>query len=710
MRGQHRGSHVAAVLGWRWRQALNVLHRLRLSLAQRGMRGTVQRVALRLRRRPAVDGSLVIHPLETDFRPFDLPEPAAAPEVSVIIPVHGRRAHTVACLRSIARHAPAASHEVIVVDDASPDDSAAALARIGGLRVISHAGNLGFVDSCNDGARQARGHFLLFLNNDTQVTPGWLDALLACMREEPDCGIVGSRLVYPDGRLQEAGGLVHADASAANIGRFEDRDDARFRFRREVDYVSGASLLISRALFDAVGGFSTDYAPGYYEDTDLAFAVRAAGKRVFYEPLSLVVHEEGATGGTDPLGGAKRHQAEHRQRFRDRRAAELARQSPPGTPAARALRRYARGRMLVIDADLPEPSRDSASLRMLEILRLLHGMRWQVALAAEHAAPDADALDRLGALGVEVVPDALHAWLRRHGEDLDAVMLCRVGPASTLLPLVRRLAPRARILFDTVDVHHLREARAAELADDDGARRRAEATRRAELALVAACDVTLVVSPVERDLLLEAVPGARIEVLSNIHVVHGRHGDFDARRDLVFLGGFGHPPNADAVRWMVADILPRIHARTPGIRLHVLGDVPEAQRRALQGPHVVLHGRIRDLTPFMDGCRVSVAPLRFGAGVKGKVGMAMSHGLPVVATSVAAEGMHLVDGRDVRIADDAEAFAAAVLEVHDDPVLWQRLSDGGLDGVRRHFSPASAAAVLERVLDGATLSSTPPNG
>lgn len=701
MSGQRRDGNMAASLRWRLRRLRYVLQRISGSVAQRGLKGTVARVAQEFRHRPATDTTLALEPLDLPFAPFALPVDAA-PRVSVVIPVHGQLRYTLACLRSIARHGARAPFEVIVVDDASPDESADTLARIDGLRLLRNAHNLGFVGSCNAGAADARGEFLLFLNNDTQVTPGWLDALLDCCVHEAGCGIAGSRLAYPDGRLQEAGAIIYADASAWNVGRFEDRDDPRFRWRREVDYVSGAALMIARDLFAAVGGFDTRYAPAYYEDVDLAFAVRAAGRRVVYEPRSLVVHCEGITAGTDPDAGAKRQQAVNREVFAARWADALARQPAPGTPVARAVHRQRR-RILVIDGTVPEPARDSGSLRLVAIFGLLRELGWDVAFLPDDGHADASHVDALGALGVQVlcrpwVKDA-PAWLRSEGAQLDAVMLCRYPVADQYAALVRRHAPQAKLLFDTVDLHFLREQRAAEVSGSAALARRAEHSRRHELALVAASDASFVVSPHEAGLLARAAPQARVELLSNVHEVHGRHAPFADRRDLVFIGGFGHPPNADAVRWLVTGILPRIRASVPDMRLHVLGDVPDDARRELSGDGIELHGRVDTLAPYMDGCRVSVAPLRFGAGVKGKVNMAMSWGLPVVATVIAAEGMQLVDGEDVLLADDADAFAAAVLRLYHDEALWLRLSDGGLANVRRHFSPATARETLRHVLD-----------
>jgi O-antigen biosynthesis protein len=679
-----------------------VFRRIVGSFALRGTRGTLSRIAQEFARRPALDPELHLLPLSMDANGLVLPSPAE-PRVSVIIPVHGELAYTLACLRSITQRAAAAAFEVIVVDDASPDDSAQALAGIAGLRLIVNPRNLGFIGSCNAGAAAARGEFLLFLNNDTQVTSGWLDALLRCFAERADCGIAGSRLVYPDGRLQEAGGLVFADGSCWTTGRFEPRDVPLFRCRREVDYVSGASLLIRRDVFVRAGGFDARYAPAYYEDADLAFAVRGLGLRVYYEPASTVIHCEGISAGTDIDRGMKRHQRPNRAKFIGKWTAALAAQPPAGTPLERAIHWRRRGRVLVVDAMTPEPSRDSGSLRLCAILRLLDEQGWSTAFLPDDGRASPAEIDALGALGCEVLSKPwvadLPRWLREHGSELHAVILCRHTVAGQYAGLVRRHAPQAKLIFDTVDLHFLRERRAAELGGSAVMARQAEAARRSELALIEQADVSLVVSPHEQSLLARLLPQARVELLSNIHKVHGCRQPYAGRGDLVFIGGYGHPPNSDAVRWIAGEILPKLREALPDIRVHVLGDMPDTVRHELATPGLEFHGRVAELAPWLDRCLATLAPLRFGAGVKGKINMSMSHGVPVIATTIAVEGMQLADGVNVLVADDAAAFVEAVRRLQRDETLWQKLSVRGLDNVQQHFSAAAAAAALHRVLD-----------
>lgn len=652
--------------------------------------------------RPEFDEGLSLLPLDEPFAPFALPV-SDQPLVSVIIPIHGKLAHTLACLRSLVRHRAQASFEVIVIDDASPDGSAATLAQVGGLRLLRNATNLGFIGSCNAGAAAARGEFLLFLNNDTQATPGWLDALLRCFAERADCGIAGSRLVYPDGRLQEAGGLVFADGSCWTTGRFERRDEPEFCYRRETDYVSGASLLIRRDVFRRVGGFDTRYEPAYYEDADLAFTVRQLGLRVYYEPASTVIHCEGISSGTDLHSGTKRHQLINQAKFVDKWTAVLAAQPPVATPLPRAIRWGRRGRVLVVDATTPEPARDSGSLRLCAILRLLDEQGWSTSFLPDDGRASSAEIAALGAIGCEVLCKPrvrdLPRWLREHGDELHAVLMCRHTVAGQYAELVRRHAPQAKLLFDTVDLHFLREQRAAELGGSGTLFRQAETSRRSELALIEQSDVTFVVSPHEQSLLAQLLPQARVELLSNIHEVQGCRRPRAGRSDLVFIGGYGHPPNSDAIRWIAGDILPRLRQAFPDLRVHVLGDMPDTARHELATPGLEFHGRVKDLSPWLDDCLATLAPLRFGAGVKGKINMSMSHGVPVIATTIAVEGMQLADGVNVLVADDAAAIVEAVLRLQADAALWQRLSARGLDNVQQHFSAEAAAAALRRVLD-----------
>lgn len=692
---------MSTPLSWRFKRLLSMARRVRASIALRGWRGTIRRILQDLARRPDVDDSLSLLPLEAPFSPLSLPT-SSSPHLSIVIPVHAKIEYTLACLRSIANCPPTDSFEVIVVDDASPDNTATVLAEVPGLRLLRNEANLGFVGSCNAGAAASRGVYLIFLNNDTQVTQGWADALLRCFERHPDAGIAGSQLVYPDGRLQEAGAWVFSDASAWNIGRFSSRKDPSFRYARMVDYVSGAALAVPRLLFLSLGGFDGRYAPGYYEDTDLAFAARAAGRSVWYVPDSMVIHAEGISSAGAGESGMKRFQSVNQVKFAKKWGEALLAQASPGTslPVVDKMRR--RGTVLVADTVTPDASRDSGSLRLIGMMKLLLDDGWHVVFAPDDGHADDHAVRDLGALGVEVLirpwVASLPEWLETHGGGLQAAILCRHPVANQYSGFVRRQAPMAKLIFDTVDLHFLREERAAEQHGSPALARQAEKTKREELKLIAAADTTFVVSAYERDMLTNLLPHARVLLLSNIHEVFGRRAGFAGRRDLLFVGGHGHPPNADAMHWMADEILPALRQVDPHARIFVAGDVPEGERRSLENAGLDMLGRVPDLAPLMGSVIASIAPLRFGAGVKGKVNMAMSHGVPVIGTPVALEGMHLNDGIDVLMAETATEFAAAYTRLVSDPTLWAALSDRSLRHVAEHFSADAALHSLRSAI------------
>ena len=684
-------------------RALGLWRRGWTSLRTRGLAASWARL-LRQFPRNAPPAQALYLPEAAAFAPFALPT-STSPRASIVIPVFGAFAHTLACLRAIAAHPPAVAFEVIVVDDASPDESLANLRAIDGIRVQARAANGGFVAACNDGAALASGEMLVFLNNDTVPQPGWLDALLGTFDAHPDAGLVGAKLVYPDGRLQEAGGVVFADGSGWNYGRFDDPGDCRYAYLRDADYVSGAAIAIPRALFERLGGFDTRYTPAYYEDTDLAFAVRAAGLRVLVQPASVVVHDEGTSAGTDLNAGPKAAQLRNQAVFAAKWRDALESQLPAGSVPTPALLHRRQRQVLVIDALTPQPDRDSGSLRLVNLMRLLieEGAH-PVFMPANRTAED-QYTAALQGMGVECwhAPYAARfpAWLRAHGPRFDVALVSRHYIAGEMLPLLRRYAPNARLLFDTVDLHYLRERRAAELAGDAAALRAAMRTRAVELALVRAADITLVVSEAERALLASDAPGADVRVLSNLHRQVPPGPAWSQRDGLLFVGGFRHPPNVDAVLWFVREVFPRIRDARPDIEFHCVGgDVPNEIAPLADIPGVRIHGHVPELQPLLDGARVSIAPLRYGAGVKGKVNQAMAHGLPVVATTAAVEGMHLREGEDVLVADDAEGFADAVLRLHGDEALWARLSANGRDNVARHFSIDAARAVVRELFFG----------
>ena len=367
-------------------------------------------------------------------------------------------------------------------------------------------------------------------------------------------------------------------------------------------------------------------------------------------------------------------------------------------------------RILVVDGHLPTPDLDGGSLRLFHILTLLVELGCRVTFVPTDPAAEPETEPRLKpyaaqlrAAGIQVITApqicTLRQHLEEHGRRYAAVMLSGgVHHAYAHIADTRRLAPQASLWFDTVDLAHVREYRHARLLSSPARLRYALELKRRELRAAAEADWTLVVSQEEAAVLEREAPGVRVRVLTNVHHVYGSGAPFEARRGLVFIGAYQHQPNLDGLRWFVEQVMPLLRAELPGVGLSVIGANPPAEALALAAPDVRLAGYVPDLGQIYNACRLSIAPLRFGAGVKGKVLLSLGYGVPVVGTRLAAEGSHLVDGKNARLADTPSDFARAIMEVYTQPDLWRRLSLSGLDTIARHFSFSSAREQMRQLL------------
>ena len=644
------------------------------------------------------------HPVSPETLELQCPQ---SPKVSIVIPVYGNCHLTLHCLKSLAAITDERPFEVIVVDDASPDESGNVLSAIPGIRYLRNENNLGFLRSCNRGAAEAQGQYLLLLNNDTLVQDGAVDALAATFELHTDAGLVGAKLYFNDGSLQEAGGIVFSDGSALNYGRDDDPRKPEYNYVRDTDYCSGAAIMLPLALWRELGGFDEYYVRAYYEDTDLAFRVREAGYRVLYQPFAKIIHSEGATSGTDLSQGEKRYQAENRHRFLKRWRKTLeARHLAPNTPADLAKNHGATDRALILDWAIPMPDHDSGSVDIFNLVRMLGQLGIKAVFASSR---DLDYwgtyTDDLQQLGVEMLYapycDSLKSYLKQSGAGIDYVLVHRVGVFKQWASLLRAQCPNARLVFHTVDLHHIREARQAETENSEKLRKQAKTTKKNELRLARKADAIVVVSDHEKKLLEEAVDGTPVFHMPLIREIpRAGRTKFSERHGIAFIGNYLHEPNLDAVRHFVHEIWPAFHAAVPSAELILGGaQMPVEVERLEASEGVRTIGYIEDLAGLFNRIRLTVAPLRYGAGAKGKVVSSLCHGVPVVASPVAAEGMSLQDGRDILVAKDNAEWAEHLEAAYCDEAVWRKLRKSGLAAMRKNHTLEAGVKVLKEILD-----------
>jgi GT2 family glycosyltransferase/SAM-dependent methyltransferase/glycosyltransferase involved in cell wall biosynthesis len=673
------------------------------SLRTRALRRGLRAAAGRAGGRPQTAGTEG----ETGAEPtIEFPE-FDRPEVSIVIPLYSGAELTDGCLDSIRDRTTGVAYEVILVDDAADPATKALLSRVRGARTVVNETNLGYLRSVNLGASHARGRWIVLCNNDIAVYDGWLPSMLACARSSPDVGVVTPKYLYPDGSLNEAGGIVWRDGTGGNYGRGAVPSECRYEFRREVDYGSAAALMVRADFWREVGGFDERFMPMYYEDTDLCFEAREHGLRVLYEPRANVVHLEGGTAGTDLSAGPKRYQEVNRPKFVQKWGRRLASEQLPASPhnTRRAANRNRGPHVLIVDHRVPMWDRDSGSLRLLGMIKALQTLGCRITLLPDDRHLVQPYTVELMAMGVEVLYGDVDiaAELTEVGPGLAMIISCRPHATTHWLDLLRDRAPSVPIVYDTVDLHWLREARRAALAE--GSDRialgpKAVALREIELALIRATDATLVVTPEERAQVQADVPGAVVHVVPNVNEIREDPPGVDSRVGVLFIGSFEHTPNVDAAVRLVRAVMPRVWSELGDIPVTIVGGGAPPEVLELSSPLVGVAGWVQDVEPLLDSVRATVAPLSYGAGLKGKVTQALAAGLPVVTTSVGAEGLGAVSGEHLLVADDDRELAAHVVEVLRDDDLWAALSSSGQRLARESFSPAVVTERMSELLAG----------
>ena len=617
------------------------------------------------------------------------------PLVSIIIPVWNKWTFTYNCLKSLLENTNGVPYEIIVIDNASTDETVEVLPRINGIKVIRNRENEGFIEACNKGSKKSKGRYLLFLNNDTQVTQGWLKSVTDLAESEEKIGAVGAKLVYSDGKLQEAGGIVWNDPVnlAWNYGRYDDPNKWEYNYVKEVDYCSGACLLVKKDIFKRVGLFDKQYAPAYCEDTDMAFSIRNLGYKVMYQPKAEIIHFEGTTAGTDTSQGTKRFQVINQEKFYQKWRKVLEKNHFRNGENVFLARDRSQNKhvLLFIDHYVPTWDKDAGSVRMYEYLKIFLDMGFKIIFWPDNLYKMEPYTTKLQQMGIEVIygHNDFKDYIKKFGRYINVVYLSRPHIAIDYIDYVKQYT-KAKVFYDCHDLHFLREQRRAKTENKPQLFEEVKSWKQKEFYLMENSDISVVLSDVEKKIIEEENPNINVVVLPYVQQLNKATRKYEEKNGIVFIGGFAHMPNEDGVLWFTEEIFPIIKRRIPGIKFVVLGSYPTEKVLSLKSDDIVVTGFVEDVSDYFQNTRVFVAPLRYGAGLKGKNIQAMSYGLPVVTTTIGAEGMGLKDGENAMVADTSVDFAEKVVELYTNKDRWNMLSQNSQRFIKENNSSEMA--------------------
>ncbi len=645
------------------------------------------------------------------------------PSVSLVLPSFNHRDYTNHCLEQMVKTIPSDMDvEIIVVDDCSTEEGVYEEikeweTRDPRIQVLQNPQNMGYLMTCKFGASKATKDIVVTLNNDILPQEGWIQALARTFVDFPDAGVVGGMLIFPDGRLQEAGAAVFNIGNAWNVGRLEDPDSPEYNFVRKVDYVSGALLATPRWLWNQIGGYDERFRPIYYEDTDYCFAVRAEGYEVYFQPDCRVIHFEGVTSGTDPSkkGTLKHYQALNHEKFLEKWKDMLEKQppSPPDVTVATVLRttlvgsRTGTRRVLICAPLMPEFDRESGSRRFAHFVDMFQELGWTVTLLIQNPNHGERYIHLLRQRGVAVFggyPYFTDPEMLLENGHFDLVMGVFWEFGEYLLKFVEKLSPAPKLVVDTVDLHFVRNVRGAFVEGEDiglDADQGENIVR--ELNVYGQADAVLTVSEKEAHMLNEMfIHRPNAFCIPDMESLETSPIRYEERRGILFVGNFRHPPNIQAFDYLMQDILPLLDLDI--LRDHPLYIVGNDMQRFLgksalvKIPNVHMVGWVPSVIPYIEASRITIVPLKVGAGTKRKLLQALMVGTPSVSTVVGVEGMNLEHGKHVLVADTASDFAQSITTLLYDKPLWHSIATQGRELIQQYNSQEIAMAKFETAL------------
>jgi GT2 family glycosyltransferase len=627
------------------------------------------------------------------------------PVVSIILLFYNRVEMSLQCLESLIAGAGEIPFEVVIVDNASSDETGSLLDRVRNAKILRSSINLGFGNGCNQAADLASGKYLLFLNNDTQLLPNSLKVMVDTFESGENIGAVGGKLIFPNGKLQEAGSMIWRDGSCQGYGRNAEPFNPEFSYVKDVDFCSAALLLTPKDLFLSVGKFDPRYAPAYYEDADYCLSVWNEGYRVVFQPFAVAIHYEFGGSG---MANALKLQIKNREKFVEKWRQTLPSFELPvsGNIIYARERKDDSKRILFIDDQIPDYRLGYGFPRTYQILRLLAEMGNKLTfLPLQSPVLVPKITQSLQRLGVEVLFNKpgqkinLATLLNSRPDYYDIIFVSRPHNMSEAIKHIKKHARKSGIVYDAEALFSLRNEKFNELTGIKMTEADKDKSVQAEVMLAKDANVVTTVSEMEKNYFVKyGTLCAR--VLGHVVEPEPTPAMFEERKDILFIGGIlGYPtPNEDAVRYFAGQIFPLVRQEV-NCEFLIVGTNRVKAIWNLESEHIHVVGQVEDLTSYYNRCRLFVVPTRYSAGIPLKVLESAAHGLPAVVTPLTADQLNWQENRDILVGHDPLDFARKVIDLYSNRDVFYTLRQNALNRVKEEYSSERFRENLKSVIN-----------
>lgn len=629
------------------------------------------------------------------------------PKVAIIIPFYNQLNYTINCLGYLNEFlTESITFEIILIDDNSSENCD--LSSVSGIQIIKNSSNQGFLKNINIGVKAAKAEYIYILNNDTEVRKNFLEELFFVFENFKNVGAVGSKLLNADGTLQEAGSVFMKNCTIHQIVQRKEVFYPQVNFINKVDYCSGCSLLYKK--FDDLGNinlFDEQFAPAYFEETDFCFRLKYIQKKdIYYTSFSEVLHYNGISYNAPQNNDeSKKKQKEelfkiNLEKFKNKWQPQI--DAIQATDVEQRIEELYNKEIVIFCGTIPEYDKDSGANRLKEMIQAFVELGYYVTMIRKRTFfKENEYIEYYQRLGVNVYYEhntkiGIEKYIKKNNSKASIAWFYGPDTFIEYFRTVKKYLPMSKLVYDMVDIHHLRYKRAIELEPKRiSFRKKFLKYKKIEIKAAKIADYVITISEFEENYMSQYFNKSKIITISNIHYIKTNFEKilaFEDRKNILFIGS-GHTPNVDALKFLYEEIMPIIWSKIPSIQVNVIGNVKDYVADIVH-PNIVFHGYVPHIEKLFLENKMMIAPLRYGAGVKGKIGQAFEYFLPVVTTTIGAEGMRLKNNENALISDSAVDFAHSVINLYTNKDLWHKLQSNS----EKSLAPFSVTNLKEQLL------------